>query len=82
VLAGIWCLSVLGTYDYNKPEQTLGELVRINVQILQIRNRVHQALVAHPYHPSYSESRDQEDLFKANPNTSQNPISKIPNTKK
>jgi hypothetical protein len=41
-------------------------------------------LVALAYNPSYSGSRDQEDwgLKPAQTNSSQDPISKIPNTKR
>jgi hypothetical protein len=43
-----------------------------------------QALVAHSYNPSYSGSRDQEDpcLKPAQANSSQDPISKTPITKR
>jgi hypothetical protein len=43
-----------------------------------------QASVAHAYKPSYSEGRDQEDLGSkpAWTNSSKDPVSKIPITKK
>jgi hypothetical protein len=47
-------------------------------------NKELKSPVAHAYNPSYSGGRDQEDhsLKPAQANSSQDPISKKPNTKK
>jgi hypothetical protein len=55
----------------------------MNMDIKKKNNKSH-VLVAHICNPSYSGGRDQEDLGSklAQANSSQDPISIIPNTKK
>jgi hypothetical protein len=53
-------------------------------QSIILKRKICQALVAHTCHPSYSGGRDQEDHSSksALANSSRDPISKIPNTKR